>query len=162
LQPGGAKPVAPSALEHGGVAYTEEGWTPNTPPRELSIDEIKALVESFRAAAKRGSAAGFDGVEIHSANGYLFDQFLQDGSNKRNDIYGGSFENRSRFLLEAVDAAISVWGSDRVAVRIGPSGHWGDMSDSDPEGLFTYVARELDKLEPRLSAPDRAAHPRPD
>ncbi|MES2073165.1 MAG: alkene reductase [Pseudomonadota bacterium] len=146
LQPGGATPVAPSALEHGGVAYTEEGWTPNTPPRELTIEEIKALVESFRAAAKRGIAAGFDGVEIHSANGYLFDQFLQDGSNKRTDIYGGSFENRSRFLLEAVNAVISVWGSDRVAVRIGPSGRFGDMSDSNPDGLFTYVAGELDKL----------------
>jgi N-ethylmaleimide reductase len=146
LQPGGAKPVAPSALEHGGVAYTDAGWTPNTPPDELTVEQIKALVERFRAAAKRGIAAGFDGVELHSANGYLFDQFLQDGSNKRTDIYGGSFENRSRFLLEAVNAVISVWGSDRVAVRIGPSGRFGDMSDSNPDGLFTYVARELDKL----------------
>jgi N-ethylmaleimide reductase len=146
LQPGGAQPIAPSAVEHGGVAYTESGWVPNTPPRALTIDEIKGLVESFRAAAKRGIAAGFDGVELHAANGYLFDQFLQDGSNKRTDIYGGSFENRARFLLEAVNAVASVWGNDRVAVRIGPSGSFGDMSDSAPEGLFTYVARELDKL----------------
>jgi N-ethylmaleimide reductase len=103
-------------------------------------------VESFREAARRGVEAGFDGVELHAANGYLFDQFLQDGSNKRTDRYGGSFENRARFLLDATRAVISVWGSDKVAVRLGPSGSWGDMSDSDPEGLFTYVAAELDKL----------------
>ncbi|MHC8334268.1 alkene reductase [Pseudomonas sp. LB3P25] len=146
LQPDGSQPVAPSAVVHGGVAYTEAGWVPNTPARELTISEIRGLVDSFRAAAERGVAAGFDGVELHSANGYLFDQFLQDGSNKRTDIYGGSFENRSRFLLETVDAVTSVWGNNRVAVRLGPSGTWGDMSDSDPDGLFTYVARELDKL----------------
>jgi N-ethylmaleimide reductase len=143
LQPGGAQPVAPSAVEHGGLAYTEAGWVPNTPSRALTIPEIADLVESFRTAAIRGKQAGFDGVELHAANGYLFDQFLQDGSNKRTDIYGGSFENRARFLMEATQAVISVWGSDRVAVRLGPSGTWGDMSDSDPEGLFAYVAEEL-------------------
>ena len=147
LQPNGAQPVAPSVVDHGGLAFTETGWTPGSPPRELTIAEIRNLVESFRSAAERGIAAGFDGVELHSANGYLFDQFLQDGSNKRTDIYGGSFENRSRFLLEAVEAVISVWGSNRVAVRLGPSGNFGDMSDSDPIGLFTYVARELNKLD---------------
>jgi N-ethylmaleimide reductase len=146
LQPGGAEPVAPSAVPHGGVAYTEAGWIPNTPSRALTIPEIAGLVESFRTAAIRGKEAGFDGVELHAANGYLFDQFLQDGSNKRTDIYGGSFENRARFLLEATQAVISVWGSDRAAVRLGPSGTWGDMSDSDPEALFTYVAKELAKL----------------
>ncbi|MHC8380930.1 alkene reductase [Pseudomonas sp. LB3P14] len=146
LQPDGSQPVAPSAVVHGGVAYTEAGWVPNTPARELTISEIRRLVDSFRAAAERGIAAGFDGVELHSANGYLFDQFLQDGSNKRTDIYGGSFENRSRFLLETVEAVTSVWGNNRVAVRLGPSGTWGDMSDSDPDGLFTHVALELDKL----------------
>jgi len=146
LQPGGAEPVAPSAVPHGGVAYTEAGWVPNTPSRALTIPEIADLVESFRTAAIRGNEAGFDGVELHAANGYLFDQFLQDGSNKRTDIYGGSFENRARFLIEATQAVISVWGSERVAVRIGPSGTWGDMSDSNPEGLFSYVAQELAKL----------------
>jgi N-ethylmaleimide reductase len=146
LQPGGVEPVAPSAVPHGGVAYTEAGWVPNTPSRALTIAEIAELVESFRTAAIRGKEAGFDGVELHAANGYLFDQFLQDGSNKRTDIYGGSFENRARFLIEATQAVISVWGSDRVAVRMGPSGTWGDMSDSNPEGLFAYVAQELDKL----------------
>ena len=147
LQPGGAQPVAPSAIPHGGVAYAEEGWIPNTPARELSIDEIRELVVRFREAAERGVAAGFDGVELPGANGYLFDQFLQDGSNKRTDLYGGSFENRFRFLREATEAVIAIWGSDKVAVRLGPSGSFGDMSDSDPEGLFTYVTRELAKLD---------------
>jgi N-ethylmaleimide reductase len=146
LQPDGGQPVAPSAVPHGGVAYTEAGWIPNTPSRALTLPEIADLVESFRRAALRGKAAGFDGVELHAANGYLFDQFLQDGSNKRTDIYGGSFENRARFLIEVTEAVISVWGSERVAVRLGPSGSWGDMSDSDPEGLFTFVAGKLDAL----------------
>jgi N-ethylmaleimide reductase len=146
LQPDGAQPVAPSAVPHGGVAYTEAGWVPTTPSRALSIPEIADLVESFRTAAIRGKQAGFDGVELHAANGYLFDQFLQDGSNKRTDIYGGSFENRVRFLIEVTQAVISVWGSERVAVRLGPSGTWGDMSDSNPEGLFAYVAQALAKL----------------
>ena len=147
VQPAGSQPVGPSAIAHGGVAYTKSGWVPNTPNRELKIEEIADLVEQFRRAAQRGMEAGFDGVELHAANGYLFDQFLQDGSNKRIDIYGGSFENRARFLLDATRAVIAVWGSDKVAVRLGPSGSWGDMSDSDPEGLFTYVATELGKLD---------------
>jgi N-ethylmaleimide reductase len=146
LQPDGGAPVAPSAVLHGGVAHTEAGWIPNTPARALTIPEIAGLVESFRSAALRGKEAGFDGVELHAANGYLFDQFLQDGSNRRTDIYGGSFENRARFLIEATEAVISVWGSERVAVRLGPSGTWGDMSDSDPEALFSYVAQRLDAL----------------
>ncbi|MFM0508217.1 alkene reductase [Paraburkholderia sp. RL17-373-BIF-A] len=147
LQPEGRRPVGPSEVLHGGVAYTKAGWIPNTPNRALEIDEIAAIVESFRTAAERGVKAGFDGVELHAANGYLFDQFLQDGSNKRTDAYGGSFENRARFLMEATRAVISVWGSNKVAVRLGPSGSWGDMSDSDPVGLFTYVAAELAKLD---------------
>jgi N-ethylmaleimide reductase len=147
VQPGGATPVSPSAVAHGGVAYTATGWVPSTPSRALEVSEIVDLVESFRKAAERGVAAGFDGVEIHAANGYLFDQFLQDGSNKRTDAYGGSIENRSRFLLDVTHALISVWGSDRVAVRIGPSGSWGDMHDSNPETLFSYVAQQLDKLD---------------
>jgi N-ethylmaleimide reductase len=146
MQPGGARPVGPSEILHGGVAYTASGWVPNTPNRALTAEEIAGLVESFRSAAQRGVAAGFDGVELHAANGYLVDQFLQDGSNKRKDAYGGSIQNRARFLLELTDAMISVWGADRVGVRIGPSGSFGDMSDSDPDALFSYVARELDKL----------------
>jgi N-ethylmaleimide reductase len=147
VQPNGAQPVGPSAVLHGGVAYTSTGWVANTPNRALSVAEIHDLVECFRHAARRGGEAGFDGVEIHAANGYLFDQFLQDGSNKRTDAYGGSFENRARFLMEVTKAVIDVWGNERVAVRIGPSGSFGDMSDSDPLGLFTYVAQELEKLD---------------
>ncbi len=146
LQPDGGRPVGPSEVPHGGVAYTEAGWVPNTPNRPLETEEIAGIVESFRTAAGRGVKAGFDGVELHGANGYLFDQFLQDGSNKRTDEYGGSIANRARLLLDATRAVISVWGADKVAVRLGPSGSWGDMSDSNPEALFTYVADELDKL----------------
>lgn len=147
VQPAGSIPVGPSEILHGGVAYTTAGWVPNTPNRALETREIAGLVESFRQAGERGVLAGFDGVELHAANGYLFDQFLQDGSNKRTDSYGGSFENRARFLMETTRAMISVWGSNKVAVRLGPSGSFGDMSDSDPEGLFTYVASELNKLD---------------
>jgi len=146
VQPDGSQPVGPSEVPHGGVAHTAAGWVPSTPNRALKTHEVEALVESFRQAAIRGKTAGFDGVEIHSANGYLLDQFLQDGSNKRTDKYGDSWENRARFLLEVTNALISVWGSERVAVRLGPSGSFGDMSDSDPKGLFTYVASELAKL----------------
>ena len=171
VQPHGSIPVGPSVIPHGGVAYTTEGWVPNTPNRALTIDEIQRLVESFRAAADRGVQAGFDGVELHGANGYLVDQFLQDNSNKRTDIYGGSIENRARFLLEVTTALISVWGSERVAVRVGPSGTWGDMGDSDPEALFIYVAQKLGSLnlaylhliEPRVfgNVDDENADPSP-
>ncbi|QNB06721.1 alkene reductase [Herbaspirillum frisingense] len=171
LQPGGGQPVAPSAVEHGGVAYTEAGWVPNTPPRALEIKEIAEIVEAFRTAAERGLAAGFDGVELHGANGYLVDQFLQDNSNKRTDEYGGSIPNRVRFLLEVTDALISVWGSNRVAVRLGPSGTWGDMGDSNPEALFSHAAAELDKrnlaylhlIEPRVlgNVDDETKNPEP-
>jgi N-ethylmaleimide reductase len=146
LQPGGAAPITPSAIEHGGVAYTNEGWVPNTPSRAVTVAEIKDLVESFRAAAERALAAGFDGIELHAANGYLFDQFLQNGSNHRTDEYGGSIENRFRFLKEATEAVISVVGSDKVAVRLAPSGTFGDMSDTNPEELFIFVTRQLSKL----------------
>jgi N-ethylmaleimide reductase len=147
VQPDGAQPVGPSEIPHGGVAYTTTGWVANTPNRALETEELPGIVEDFRSAAKRGVLAGFDGVELHAANGYLFDQFLQDGSNKRTDIYGGSFANRARLLLDTTKAMIDVWGSNKVAVRLGPSGSWGDMSDSDPDGLFTYVAEELGKLD---------------
>jgi N-ethylmaleimide reductase len=146
LQPGGGQPVGPSEVPHGGVAYTDSGWVPATPNRALTIAEIEGLVEGFRRAAERGVKAGFDGVELHAANGYIFDQFLQDGSNKRTDIYGGSFENRFRFLRQVTEAMISVWGKDRVGVRLGPSGNFGDMSDQNPEALFTYATQELAKL----------------
>src|SRR5258707_5552347 len=107
---------------------------------------IPAITEEFRSGAERALRAGFDGVEIHGANGYLPDQFLQDGTNKRTDEYGGSIKNRARFLLEVTQAAISVWGADRVGVRIAPSGSYGSMSDSDPAAAFGYVPTEVDRL----------------
>jgi N-ethylmaleimide reductase len=146
LQPNGGRPVGPSEVPHGGLAYTESGWVPNTPNRALETAEVAGIVESFRTAAERSVKAGFDGVELHAANGYLFDQFLQDGSNRRTDAYGGSIANRARLLLDTTRAVISVWGADKVAVRLGPSGAWGDMSDSNPQALFSYVADELNKL----------------
>src|SRR5580700_1249094 len=123
------------------------GWVQSSPHRALDISEIPGIVEDYRKAATRAKAAGFDGAELHAANGYLPDQFLQDGSNRRTDSYGGSIENRSRFLLEVVEAMTSVWGGDRVAVRIGPSGTWNEMSDSDPIALFKYVAKQLNRFD---------------
>jgi N-ethylmaleimide reductase len=134
------------------------GWTQPSPHRALTIAEIAAVVQDYRRAAERAMDAGFEGVELHGANGYLVDQFLQNGSNKRADEYGGSIENRFRFLSEVVQALVSVWGADRVAVRIGPYGTWNGVSDSDPRGLFTYVAEHLNQfglaylhiIEPRI------------
>ncbi|GAB4385816.1 MAG: alkene reductase [Elainellaceae cyanobacterium] len=146
LQPDGALPVAPSAIAPAGEAATYEGPKPFVTPRALETDEIPAIVEQYRQAAQNALEAGFDGVEIHSANGYLLDQFLRDGSNHRTDQYGGSIENRARFLLEVVEAITGVWGGDRVGVRLSPSGTFNDMSDSDPQALFTYVVGQLDRF----------------
>jgi N-ethylmaleimide reductase len=121
-------------------------WVNPSPHRALEIEEIAGIVEDYRHAAERAKAAGFDGVELHGANGYLLDQFLQDGSNHRTDAYGGSIENRSRVLLEVVEALVSVWGGERVAVRIGPSGKWNGMSDSNPDALFSYLADQLNRF----------------
>ena len=142
----GTTPVAPSAVGFESQVLTPNGWLQPSPPRELDIAEIPAIVEDYRSAAERAKAAGFEGVELHGANGYLPDQFLQDGSNKRTDAYGGSIENRSRFLLEIVEALVSVWGGERVAVRIGPSGKFNGMSDSNPGALFDYLAGQLNRF----------------
>ena len=131
----GATPVAPSPVAYESLVSTPNGWQQPSPPRALDITEIPGIVEDYRRAAERAKAAGFEGVELHAANGYLPDQFLQDGSNKRTDAYGGSIENRSRFVLEVVQALVSVWGGDRVAVRIGPGGTFNGMSDSNPGAL---------------------------
>ena len=140
------------------LVSTPSGWKQPSPHRALEIPEIAGIIEEYRRAAERAKAAGFDGVELHSGNGYLIDQFLQDGSNKRTDAYGGSFANRSRLLLEVVAALVSVWGDDRVAVRIAPGGSWNGMSDSDPTALFNHVAQRLNEfrlaylhiIEPRI------------
>ena len=142
----GELPVAPSAICPQGNAITYSGMQPFVTPRALSVVEIQGIVEDYRQAAKNALEAGFDGVEIHAANGYLLDQFLRDGSNQRTDEYGGSVENRSRFLLAVVEAVVSVWGADKVGVRLAPSGTFNDMSDSAPETLFTYVFTQLNSF----------------
>ena len=114
-------------------------------PRALDTAEIAGIVAAFRKGAENAKLAGFDGVEIHGANGYLLDQFLQDGTNQRTDAYGGSIENRARLMLEVTDACIAVWGADRVGMHLAPRGDAHDMGDSDPAATFGYVARELGK-----------------
>ena len=128
------------------LTSTPTGWRQVSPHRALTIGDIEGVVEDFRKAAANAKAAGFDGVELHGANGYLIDQFLQDISNKRTDVYGGSVENRARLLLEIVAAVTSVFGANRVGVRIGPDGKWNSMGDSNPRALFDYVAKRLDEF----------------
>jgi N-ethylmaleimide reductase len=147
-QPGGELPVAPSAIKPEGGTFSSD-WQPVAfeTPRALELSEIQGVIEDFRRGAINAKDAGFDGVEVHGANGYLLDQFLQDGSNQRTDQYGGSIENRARLLLEVVDSAIGVWGGDRVGVRLSPYGTFNDMRDSDPVKLFTYVLEQLSQRE---------------
>ena len=141
----GALPVAPSALAAEGHVNLLRPKRAFVTPRALETEEIAGIVEAYRQAAVNAKEAGFDGVELHGANGYLLDQFLQDGTNKRTDRYGGSIENRARLLLEATDAAISVWGPGRVGVHLAPRGDSHSMGDSDPAATFGYVAQELGK-----------------
>jgi N-ethylmaleimide reductase len=143
---GGTPPVAPSVVPFDGQALTANGWVPVSPHREVGIDEVRSLIAAYGTAAERALAAGVDGVELHSANGYLADTFLQDGTNKRTDEYGGSIENRARFTLESAKAMIDVFGADRVGVRLSPSGKWGSISDSNPAATFRYMVEQLDKL----------------
>ena len=146
-QPNRALPVAPSAIAPAGQVYTvQEGMKPFETPRALELSEIPSVVEKFRQGAKNALEAGFDGVEVHGANGYLLDQFLQSGTNRRTDAYGGPVENRARLLLEVTNAVIGVWGKDRVGVRLSPNGAFNDMSDANPRETFSYAIRELDKL----------------
>lgn len=160
-QPNGQLPVAPSSIKASGGTYSAT-WKQVAfeTPRALETEEIPSLVEDYARAARNAKDADFDGVEVHGANGYLLDQFLQDGSNQRDDQYGGSIENRARLLLEVVDSATSVWGAGRVGVRLSPYGTFNDMRDSDPIKLFTYVLEQLDSrkiayvhlIEPRSSS----------
>ena len=165
---GGELPVAPSAIAPRGVqTYTAQGLKDIPVPRALRTDEIPALIEEFRQGAKNAKAAGFDGVEVHGANGYLLDQFLEDGTNERKDRYGGSLENRARLQLEVIAAVSEVWGSDRVGVRLSPGGPFNDMCDCHPQETFGYVVRQLAPLnlaylhliEP---SPPQGEHPMPD
>jgi N-ethylmaleimide reductase len=146
LQPSHALPVAPSAIKPEGKAFTEGGFLPFVTPRALETSEIAGIVEQYHAASQYALDAGFDGVEIHAANGYLIDQFLRDSTNHRTDIYGGSLENRTRLLMEVTAAVASVWPADRVGVRLSPISPANDISDSDPATLFSYVVEQLSKF----------------
>jgi N-ethylmaleimide reductase len=143
---GGATPVSASVTPYEGVAFTHNGMVPVSPNRALEIGVIPGIVEKFRKGAERARAAGFDGVEVHGGNGYLIDQFLQDGSNKRTDSYGGPPENRARLLMEIIHAAATVWAYERVATRISPGTKFNGMSDSNPARTFDYVAKALAPL----------------
>jgi N-ethylmaleimide reductase len=139
----GELPVAPSTLPVEGEVFTAWGLKKMVPPRTLDTSELPGIVEQYRAGAKNAKDAGFDGVEIHGANGYLLDQFLRDGSNRRTDAYGGSVENRARLPLEVAEAVIGIWGEGRVGYRISPHYSAHSMSDSDPLRTFSYLARKL-------------------
>ena len=143
LQPYGELPVAPSAVAPKGNALTYEGPKPFVAPRALETDEIPAVVAEFAHGARLARRAGFDGVEIHAANGYLVDQFLQDNTNLRTDAYGGSVENRARFLVEVTEAVVGEWSANRVGVRLSPRGTFNDMHDSDRKATFSYAVEQL-------------------
>jgi N-ethylmaleimide reductase len=153
-----AMPVAPSVVPFEGIVVTGDGFVPPSPHRSLEIDEISDLVEQFLSAASNAKAAGFDGVEIHGANGYILDQFLQDGTNKRTDAFGGPIQNRARLLFEVLDAVVGVWGEKRVGIRLSPNSTYNSMFDSNPEATFGYVADRLNRyalaylhvIEPRV------------
>ncbi|MCZ0963210.1 alkene reductase [Paracoccus benzoatiresistens] len=139
----GQQPVAPSAVKPAGHVSLVRPKKDYETPRALETDEIPGIVEAYRKGAENAKRAGFDGIEIHAANGYLIDEFLQDSTNRRTDEYGGPIENRARFLNQIADAVIGVWGADRVGLHLSPRGDNHDMGDSDPKALFTHVAREM-------------------
>ncbi|MBK7424166.1 MAG: alkene reductase [Propionivibrio sp.] len=144
----GAQPVAPSPIAiSGDEVLTPEGKKPYVVPRELRDDELPGIVNGFKKATENAQAAGFDGVEVHGANGYLLDEFLRDGANKRFGPYGGSFENRARLMFEVIEAVSGVWGSDRVGLRISPLNSYNSMIDSDPIGLSTWLAERLNAFD---------------
>lgn len=144
IQEGGALPVAPSAIAPAGNAFTSTfARVPHETPRALETNEIADIVSDYRNAAHNAKLAGFDGVEIHAANGYLLQQFLEDKTNQRHDRYGGSIENRARLLFEVLDAVATVWPLDRIGVRLSPYSDVGDVADSDPAALYTHVIRAL-------------------
>jgi len=147
FQPAGGLPVAPSAIAPRiGQVLTEKGMQPYVTPRALKLEELPSVVAQYAAAAERAKMAGFDGVEIHNANGYLLDQFLRDGTNQRTDEYGGPVRNRARLTLEVVAAVTKVWGADRVGIRFSPGGVFNDMQDSNPRATFGHVLHELNRF----------------
>jgi N-ethylmaleimide reductase len=140
---GGERPVAPSAIAPAGKTFTYEGFKEFVTPRALSLDDIPRIIADYAKAAENAKQAGFDGVEIHAANGYLIDQFLRDSTNQRNDEYGGPIENRARFLLEVTEAVVKVWGNERVGLRLSPLNPFNDIKDSDPQATFRYTVKAL-------------------
>lgn len=146
MLPNGQLPYAPSAIKPAGEVFTYEGLKPYETPHELSVDEIQHIIEQYRHAARCAKEAGFDGVEIHGANGYLLDQFLRDGTNKREDEYGGSVENRARLLMEVTQAVCEIWDSKRVGIRLSPLQPFNDLYDSNPEATFSYVVDQLNRF----------------
>jgi N-ethylmaleimide reductase len=146
LQPDGAVPVGPSAIRPSGEAFTLQGMQPFVVPHALEISEIEHIVEDYRIAAINAKHAGFDGVELHGANGYLVDQFLRDKTNQRSDRYGGSATNRARFLVEATEALVGVWGGDRVGVRLAPTNPFNDIADSNPAATFGVAVDQLKRF----------------
>jgi N-ethylmaleimide reductase len=148
LQPGGAAPLAPSAVRANTKTYVNNGFAEVDEPRALTLDEIKGVVEDFGKAAANAIRAGFDGVEIHGANGYLIDQFLRDGANKRTDDYGGSIENRTRFLKEVLESVTGAIGAKRTGIRLSPVTPANDLSDSDPQPLFNHALDVVESFHP--------------
>jgi N-ethylmaleimide reductase len=146
LQPDGTDPIAPSAIKADTMVFTPKGFEPATKPRALAVDEIPTIVGQFAHAAKMAKDAGFDGVEVHGANGYMIEQFLKDRTNQRTDAYGGDIPSRIRFALEVLRAVVSAWGPDRVGFRISPRGIFNDMYDSDPLALYSQLAEALNDL----------------
>src|SRR5580698_9786552 len=146
LQPRGALPVAPSAIAPAGQAWTLEGMKAYVTPHVLETEEIAGIVEDFRRGARHARQAGFDGVELHGANGYLIDQFLRDGANRRTDRYGGSAENRARFLREVTEAIVGEWGGERVGVRLSPTNPYNDIADSNPAASFAVAVGALERF----------------
>jgi len=147
LQPDGALPVAPSAIAPAGQAWTLDGMKPYVTPRALETAELPGIVAQYRDGAANAKAAGFDGVEVHAAHGFLLDQFLRDSTNKRSDAYGGGAENRARLLIEVMEAVAGEWGGERVGVHLSPTNlAFNDISDSDPAKTFSTVVRALDRL----------------
>jgi N-ethylmaleimide reductase len=146
LQPNGQAPVAPSAIRANSKTFVNGGFTDVSEPRALRLDELPGIVAAYRKGAANAIRAGFDGVEIHGANGYLLDQFLRDGSNKRTDEYGGSIENRARLMLEVAAAIVAEIGAERTGIRLSPVTPANDASDSNPQPVFNHVVEQLDKL----------------
>ncbi|WP_237882275.1 alkene reductase [Pseudomonas sp. PGPR40] len=149
LQPGGAAPVAPSAIKAEGYTYTTKGFVPVSMPRALETDEIPGIIEQYKRAAENAKRAGFDGVEVHSANSYLLDQFLRDSTNHRTDQYGGSIENRARLTLEVTEAIVKIWGNDRVGIRLSPvtPDAGNTPPDSNVMAMYGYLIQQLNAFD---------------